>query len=215
MQMLIFNRKSSVLTQNIHIPEFSWKISGPKSVKICGDRCIQRSDFNFTRFEIVGPRIVIIGETEVRIYNPDILFENKIKLETNSNAKFDCSRKSYSFRLHKRLRFWIEFLWFLTNWIRTGYGDGKLCDNVITNVVGNDQGEGGQLWICGSNSRNPLLYQVNLGNNFHRKEYPALDFCPKSFNINRHGFDGFGHFWPPIQIGQMTAIIRTWPQTFI
>lgn len=81
-----------------------------------------------------------------------------------------------------------RFLWFLTNKIRTGYGDGKLCDNVITNVVGNDQADGGQLWICGSNSRNPLLYQVNLGNNFNRKEYPALDFCPKSFNINRHGF---------------------------
>ena len=77
MQMFIFNRKSLFLTQNIHIPEFTRKISGPKNVKICGDRCIQRSEFNFTRFEIVGPRIVIIGETEVRIYNPDILFENK------------------------------------------------------------------------------------------------------------------------------------------
>lgn len=55
---------------------------------------------------------MIIGETEVRIYNPDILFENKIKLETNSNAKFDCSRKSYSFRLHKNYDFGLMFYGF-------------------------------------------------------------------------------------------------------
>ena len=107
------------------------------------------------------------------------------------------------------------FLWFLTNWIRTGYGDGKLCDNVITNVVGNSQGNGqesDQLWICGSNSRNPLLYQISFENNFHRKEYPALDFCPKSFNINRHGFVIFGHQkW----CNHPTTIIRTWPQTCV
>ena len=91
---------------------FLWKNSDSKNAKICAERCIHRSDFNFTRFEIVGPRIVIIGETEVRIYNPDILFENKIKLETNSNAKFDCSRKSYSFRLHKNYDFGLMFYGF-------------------------------------------------------------------------------------------------------
>ena len=90
----------------------SLNISDSKNSKSCVDRCIPRSDFNFTRFEIVGSRVVIIGETEVRIYNPDILFENKIKLETNSNAKFDCSRKSYSFRLHKNYDFGLIFMVF-------------------------------------------------------------------------------------------------------
>ena len=105
--------KCSFLIENVQFNKtFLWKNSDSKNAKICADRCIQRSDFNFTRFEIVGPRIVIIGETEVRIYNPDILFENKIKLETNSNAKFDCSRKSYSFRLHKNYDFGLMFYGF-------------------------------------------------------------------------------------------------------
>ena len=115
MQKLIFIKNCQFWHKNSYsdsLSECSWKLSDSKNAKICADRCIQRSDFNFTRFEIVGPRIVIIGETEVRIYNPDILFENKIKLETNSNAKFDCSRKSYSFRLHKNYDFGLMFYGF-------------------------------------------------------------------------------------------------------
>ena len=55
-----------------------------------------------------------------------------------------------------------------------------------------------------------ILEIISIGRNIQR-----LIFVQNHSTLTGMVFDGFGYFWPPIQIGHMTAIIRTWPQTFI